>query len=51
MSNPSSDMCTIYFSYIIYITSKVTAPQDAHERLVLQVNLGSNALEFSAIRR
>ena len=30
---------------------KVTAPQDAHERLVLQVYLGSNTLEFSGIRR
>ena len=28
--------------------SKVTAPQDAHKRLVLQVYLGSNILEFSA---
>ena len=33
------------------ILSKVTAPQDAHKRLVLQVYLGSNTLEFSAIRR
>ena len=32
-------------------TSKVTTPQDAHRRLVLQVYLGSNTLEFSAIRR
>ena len=32
-------------------TSKVTAPQDAHGGLVLQVYLGSNTLEFSAIRR
>ena len=30
--------------------SKVTAPQDAHGRLVLQVYLGSNTLEFSAKR-
>ena len=32
-------------------SSKVTAPQDAHGGLVLQVYLGSNTLEFSAIRR
>ena len=25
-----------------YVTSKVTAPQDAHKMLVLQVYLGSN---------
>ena len=31
--------------------SKATAPQDAHRRLVLQVYLGSNTLEFSGIRR
>ena len=30
---------------------KVTAPQDAHRRLVLQVYLGSNTLEFSSIHR
>ena len=29
------------------IMSKVTAPQDAHNQLVLQVFLGSNTLEFS----
>ena len=33
-----------------FFTSKVTAPQDAHRRLVLQVYLGLNTLEFSAIR-
>ena len=37
--------------YFPYISSKVTAPQDAHGRLVLQVYLGSNTLEFSAICR
>ena len=31
-----------------YISSKVTAPQDAHGGLVLQVYLGLNTLEFSA---
>ena len=30
---------------IYMFLSKVTAPQDAHKRLVLQVYLGSNALE------
>ena len=34
-----------------YISSKVTAPQDAQRRLVLQVYLASNTLVFSAIRR
>ena len=39
-------------SSALYICmSKVTAPQDAHGRLVLQVYLGSNTLEFSGIRR
>ena len=33
------------------LTSKVTTPQDAHRRLVLQVYLGSNTLELSAIHR
>ena len=46
MSNTSSRLCIIYLYYL-----KVTAPQDAHGRLVLQVYLGSNTLEFSAIRR
>ena len=36
---------------VLYISSKVTTPQDAHGRLVLQVYLGSHTLEFSAIRR
>ena len=35
----------------LLVTSKVTAPQDAHRRLVLQVYLGSNTLELSSIRR
>ena len=30
-----------------FITSKITAPQDAHRKLVLQVYLGSNTSEFS----
>ena len=34
---------------VLYLPSKVTALQDAHGRLVLQVYLGSNTLEFSAI--
>ena len=33
------------------LNEKVTAPQDAHGRLVLQVYLGSDTLEFSAIHR
>ena len=33
------------------LASSITTPQDAHKRLVLQVYLGSNTLEFSAIRR
>ena len=49
MSNASSGLCIILV--ILYYTSKVTAPQDAHEGLVLQVYLGSNTLEFSATHR
>ena len=33
----------------VCLMSKVTAPQDAHRRLVLQVYLGLNTSEFSAI--
>ena len=36
---------------LILSSSKVTAPQDAHKRLVLQVYLGWKNLELSAIRR
>ena len=32
-------------------SSSITAPQDAHKRLVLQVYLGSNTLEFNEICR
>ena len=32
------------------LSSSITTPQDAHKRLVLQVYLGPNVLEFSAIR-
>ena len=39
------------FTIFLLYTSKVTAPQDAHRRLALQVYLGSKTLEFSAIRR
>ena len=38
-------------SNTVNMSSKVTAPQDAHERFVLQVYLGSNTLEFSATHR
>jgi len=31
--------------------ASITTPQDAHMRLVLQVYLGLNTLEFSAIHR
>ena len=31
--------------------SSITAPQDAHKRLVMQVSLGLNTSKFSAIRR
>ena len=48
MSNASSGLCIIL---VTLVTSKVTAPQDAHRRLVLQVDLDSNTLEFSAIHR
>ena len=33
------------------VSSKVTAVQDAHKRLVLQVYLGSNTIEFSGMHR
>ena len=48
MSNASPGLCVIL---VILVTSKVTATQDAHGRSVLQVYLGSNTLEFSAICR
>ena len=35
--------------YFLVRSSKVTSPQDACRRLVLQVYLGSNTLELSAI--
>ena len=41
-----TDVCS---HYLLLITSKVTTPQDAHKRIVLQVFLGSNTLEFSGI--
>ena len=50
MSNASSGLCII-LHYLYYISSKVTVPQDAHKRLVLQVYLGSNTLEVSAVGR
>ena len=43
-------MCRHVCYFTFYIMS-ITAPQDAHKRLVMQVYLGSNTLEFSAIRR
>ena len=42
-------LCPVYYIMLYYIANKVTAPQDAQGRLVLQVYLGSNTLEFSAI--
>ena len=54
MFNGFSGLCIILLYYIVIlycVTSKVTAPQDAHGRLVLQVYLGSNTIEFSAIHR
>ena len=38
-------------SLLCYIRAKLTAPQDAHGRLVLQVYLGPNTLQFSATHR
>ena len=35
--------------FLILITN-ITTPQDARKRLVLQVYLGSNTLEFSAMQ-
>ena len=37
--------------FVCIYSSKVTTPQDAHERLVLQVRLGSNTIKFSGIHR
>ena len=56
MSNASSGLfINILFTRVLYFTywgvTSITAPQDAHTRLVLQVYLGSNTLEFSAISR
>ena len=51
--------CISWLHFLIFVTS-ITAPQDAHKRLVLQVYLGlnlsmaiygSNTIEFSAIWR
>ena len=42
MSNASSGLCIILY-YVYYL---VTAPQDAHCKLVLQVYLGSNILDI-----
>ena len=43
----SSGIADCYtFSFVL---KQVTAPQDAHRRLALQVYLGLNALEFSAV--
>ena len=36
---------------VVQIVTSITAPQDAHTRLVLQVYLGANTLEFSARSR
>ena len=38
------------YRFKVCVIASMTAPQDADERLVLQVNLGSNSLEFSVIR-
>ena len=44
--------CTVAtIQSINFVLSKVAAPQDAHRRFVLQVYLGSNSLECSAICR
>ena len=42
-------LISLSYHYISTITSKVTVPPDAHKRLVLQVYLGLNTLELSAI--
>ena len=41
----------LYYIILYYIISSITAPQDAHKRIVLQVYHGLNTLEFSAIHR
>ena len=50
MSNASSGLCIILVILVTLVTSKVTAPQDVHKKLVLQVYLGSNTLEFNRQR-
>ena len=37
------------FNVFYLLFTSITAPQDAHKRLVLQVYLGSKTLELSAI--
>ena len=49
MSNASSGLCIIYIILLYILTSKVTAPQDAHGKLMLQVYLGSNTLYVGKI--
>ena len=62
MSNASSGPCIILgYLFIlrgsfklhlgVYITSISTTLEDAHKRIVLQVYLGSNTLQFSTICR
>ena len=41
----------LHVLFVFNFVTTITTPQDAHMRLVLQVYLGSNTLEFSAIRR
>ena len=47
----SRNQSDLQFVCIKHINRILTAPEDAHKRLVLQVYLGSNTSEFSAIRR
>ena len=46
--NEANLKCIMNVACEIIVT---TCLQDAHKRLVLQVYLGSNTLEFSAVRR
>ena len=48
-SQPKLKVLGHLYDHLLNLISSITAPQDAHKRLVLQVYLGSITFEFSAI--
>ena len=46
---PALRLLTLRLLTLRLLASSITTPQDAHKRLVLQVYLDLNTLEFSAI--